>query len=203
MARRSDHNREELHALILDRARGIAEEKGLRGLTARRIAADIGYAPGTIYNLFANLNNLILQLRGNTLDAFYDFMSANEIAGEPEEILINIANNYITFVSEHANLWGIMFEHKLPDGFEVPDWYHQKAYRLLKPVEDALAAYFSPEQDEDRLHHAQVLWASLHGICAIQITGKLVKKESAEMMTQSLITIYVQGLRFEYNLAKS
>jgi len=100
MARRSDHSREELHALILECARGIAEKKGLRGLTARRIAADIGYAPGTIYNLFANLDNLILQLRGNTLDAFYDFMSANAIDGDPEEILINIANNYITFVRE-------------------------------------------------------------------------------------------------------
>ena len=59
MARRSDHSRDELKALILDCAREIAEEEGLRGLTARRIATEIGYAPGTIYNLFSNLDDLI------------------------------------------------------------------------------------------------------------------------------------------------
>jgi len=200
MARRSDHSRDELKALILDCARGIAEEEGLRGLTARRIAAKIGYAPGTIYNLFSNLDDLILQLRGETLDTLYDYLSSKVVNGEPEAILINIAQNYITFVSKHANLWGIMFEHKLPDSFKVPDWYHNKSLRLLKLGENAIATFFSPEQDEDRLHHAQILWASLHGICSVQIAGKLVKKESAELMVQSLITKYVEGLRYEFKV---
>ncbi len=194
MARRSDHSRDELKALILDCAREIAEEEGLRGLTARRIATEIGYAPGTIYNLFSNLDDLILHLRGETLDTLYDYLSSKAIDGEPEAILINIANNYITYVSEHANLWGIMFEHKLPDNFKSPDWYHNKSLRLLKLAENAIAAFFSPEQDEDRLHHAQILWASLHGICSVQIAGKLVKKETAELMVESLITKYVAGL---------
>ena len=200
MARRSDHNRDELKALILDCARGIAEEEGLRGLTARRIAANIGYAPGTIYNLFSNLDDLVLQLRGETLDTLYDYLSSKVVNGEPEAILINVALNYITFVSKHANLWGIMFEHKLPNSFKVPDWYHNKSLRLLKLGENAIATFFSPEQDEDRLHHAQILWASLHGICSVQIAGKLVKKESAELMVHSLITKYVEGLRYEFKV---
>ena len=52
MARRSDHSREELYDLALESARVIAEIEGLRGLAARRIARDIGYTVGTIYNLF-------------------------------------------------------------------------------------------------------------------------------------------------------
>ena len=68
MARRSDHSREELYALILDSARSIVEEDGFSGLTARRVASSIGYAPGTIYNLFSNLDDLILHLRGKVLD---------------------------------------------------------------------------------------------------------------------------------------
>jgi AcrR family transcriptional regulator len=202
MARRSDHSRDELKALILDCARGIAEEEGLRGLTARRIATEIGYAPGTIYNLFSNLDDLILQLRGETLDTLYDYLSSRVINGEPEAILISIAYNYINFVSKHANLWGLMFEHKLPENFESPDWYHNKSLRLLKLAENAIAAFFSLGQDEDRLHHAQILWASLHGICSVQIAGKLVKKESAELMVQSLITKYIAGLRNEYSEAE-
>ena len=39
-------------------AREIAEKEGLRGLTARRIAREIGYTVGTLYNLFDNLDDL-------------------------------------------------------------------------------------------------------------------------------------------------
>ena len=200
MARRSDHSRIELSTLILESARDIAEEEGLGGLTARRIAAKIGYAPGTIYNIFSNLDDLILQLRGETLDSLHDFLSLNAVDGEPEEILINIAKNYIKYVREHPKLWGLMFEHRLPDGDQVPDWYHEKATRLLNFAENAIATLFTSGEVKERLHHAQVLWASLHGICSIQVAGKLVLKEPAELMARSLITNYVEGLRYELDV---
>ena len=197
MARRSDHSREELHALIMESARKLAEEDGLGGLTARRIASRIGYAPGTIYNLFSNLDDLVLQLRGETLDSFYEFLSARMTKGPAEEVLVNIAQSYIEFVSKHSQLWAILFEHRLPEGYQVPDWYHARATRLLGLVEQAIAEFFEPEQSHQRLHHAQVLWASLHGICSIQLAGKLVLKQSTDLMARSLISNYVAGLRRE------
>jgi AcrR family transcriptional regulator len=71
MARRSDHTRDELHRLALDAARRITEREGLRGLRARQIARDIGYTIGTLYNLFEDLDDLILHLNGETLDALF------------------------------------------------------------------------------------------------------------------------------------
>jgi len=89
-----------------------------------------------------------------------------------------------------------MFEHIIQGG-EVPDWYKEKSRRLLRLAEDALAQFFSPDQEEERFHNAQVLWAALHGICSVQFTGKLVKKDSADAMVESLISKYVEGLRHE------
>ncbi len=198
MARRSDHSREELHTIILAAAREIAEKEGLRGLTARRIADKIGYAPGTIYNLFVNLDDLIIRLRGETLDELYELISSVSIDGEPDDILVNIARHYILYIHEHPKLWNLMFEHTLQDGQKAPEWYHEKSLRLLSLAEEAIAPFFFPEQEDERFHHAQVLWAALHGICSVQIAGKLVKKESAEAMAQSLITKYVEGLRYEF-----
>lgn len=40
----------------------------LRGITARRIATNIGYSPGTLYNVFVNLEDLIVQLNIDTLN---------------------------------------------------------------------------------------------------------------------------------------
>lgn len=67
MARRPDHSRDELYALAMNAARGIVERDGIRGLTARNIATAIGYSPGTLYNLFDNLDDLALQINGATL----------------------------------------------------------------------------------------------------------------------------------------
>lgn len=200
MARRSDHTRDELSKLILSAARELANAKGLRGLTARQIADKIGYAPGTIYNVFANLDDLIMQLRGATLDELYDRLSKNMIKGSPEVILINIAYQYIAYVSEYPLLWNIMFEHRLPDDGERYAWYHEKTLRLLGLAEQAIAPFFNPDQADEFLHHVQVLWASLQGICYVHISGKLIIKEPAEGMAESLITNYIKGLRYETSI---
>ena len=68
MARRKDHSHEQLHTMATDAARELAEEEGLRGITARRIADKIGYSAGTLYNVFENLDDLIVHLNGSTLD---------------------------------------------------------------------------------------------------------------------------------------
>ena len=81
MARRNDHSREELYQLALGAARDIAEAEGLRGLTARRIAAEIGYSVGTLYNVFVNLDDLIIHLNGSTLDQLYKALSQGSRSG--------------------------------------------------------------------------------------------------------------------------
>jgi AcrR family transcriptional regulator len=78
MGRRNDHSKEELERLILDNAYKIIGDEGLEALTARRLAKDIGYAPGTIYNLFHSMDDLILILQGKTLDHLYTLLSSSE-----------------------------------------------------------------------------------------------------------------------------
>ncbi len=72
MARRKDHTREELHGMALAEAWRIAEAEGLRGLTARRVAREIGYTVGTLYNVFTDLDDLVVQLIGRIFDALYE-----------------------------------------------------------------------------------------------------------------------------------
>lgn len=67
MARRSDHTRDELRTLILEAAWSIIGQENAEGLTARRVASEIGYAPGTVYNLFESMDDLILNINLRTL----------------------------------------------------------------------------------------------------------------------------------------
>ena len=190
--------------MALDAAWTIAESEGYRGLTVRNIAEKIGYVPGTLYNVFDNLDDLVLQLRGETLNALERLVSeAMSSPGPPEAKVIAMARSYIGFVREHPKLWNVMFEHILPDGQDVPKWYHDKTSLLLRLVEDAIAPLFPSGRKENLQHHAHILWAGVHGICIVQLTDKVIVKDgSAEGMATSLISNYLNGLQAAAGLAR-
>ena len=83
MPPRGEHSRAELRALILSAAGEIAEAEGPRGLTARAIAGRIGYSPGTLYNVLADLDDVVLQLNADTLDALHARLADVRRAGVP------------------------------------------------------------------------------------------------------------------------
>src|SRR5262245_29039349 len=101
MARRSDHTREELYKLALDAARKIVGKEGLRGLSTRRVAGEIGYTAGTLYQLFDDLDDLIMRLNGTTLDALYSMCGEVSPSGDPGMALKELANRYIDFVAKN------------------------------------------------------------------------------------------------------
>ena len=195
MGRRSDHSRDELYAMALKAARDIAEEDGLRGLTTRRIAQEIGYTVGTLYNVFENLDDLILHLNGTTLDDLYEVCSKVRLDEESEAAVRALAESYVRFIREHPKRWSILFEHHLPDGRELPEWHHEKVRRLLGLLEQALAPLFAPGQEAERHHSARVLWASLYGIGALESVSKLGQNVSVESLSESLFSNFLAGLR--------
>lgn len=195
MGRRSDHTREELYDLALEAAASIAEVEGLRGLTARRIAKDIGYTHGTLYNVFEDLDDLVVHLNGRTLDALYESLKDLRLDGEPETALGTLARGYVAFTRLQPRLWNLLFEHHLPEGRELPDWHYEKVLRLLALVETALAPLFLPGQEAERHHSARVLWSALHGICSLEASRKMAEWESVEALAGSLIEYYIAGLQ--------
>ncbi len=195
MARRSDHSREELHALALAAAREIAEKEGMSRLTSRRIAARNGYSVGTLYNLFDNLDELILRLNGTTLDALFEALVGLRLDEQPEAAVRTLAEGYIRFVRDHPKLWNLQFQHHWPDGQPIPDWHEESVRRVLGLLERALAPLFAPGQEAERLHTARVLWSSLHGMVSLEGADRLAATESLEAMADSLATNYLAGLR--------
>jgi AcrR family transcriptional regulator len=194
MARRSDHTREELYEMALQAAERLVEDEGLSGLTVRRVASEIGYTHGTLYNIFADLDDLIVHLNGRTLDALYEALKDISAKGEPQAALTRLSEGYIAFSRRHRNLWALLFEHHASDGRELPEWHGEKILHLLSLAETALAPLFPEGKEQERVHSARVLWSSLHGICSLEASQKLAKHETVEALTRSLILFYVEGL---------
>ncbi len=195
MARRKEHTHDQLHTMALDAAREIAGVEGLRGLTARRIATKIGYAPGTLYNVFDNLEDLVTQLNIDTLDSLYEACKAAPTNDDPVVALKSLARAYIQFTNDHPRLWSVLFERNLPHGNALSEQHLAKVRQLLALVEATIAPLFMSGQEEDRLRSARVLWTGLHGICSLSDTGSMTTFETPTTLADTLITNYVAGLR--------
>ena len=194
MARRSDHSRKELHDLALEAAKRIAERNGLRGLSSRGIAREIGYTIGTIYNLFDDFDDIIVHLNARTLDCLYDALAKVRLGKGPEMDLIAIAKAYAGFTNQNAMLWGLLFEHHLPEGKTLPDWYYERIYRLYELIETALEPLFDARQKMKKRHTARVLWGSLHGITLLSRQDR-IGGENSSRLAETMITNFVRGLR--------
>lgn len=200
MGRRSDHSRDEIRRMALAAAQRRLESGGLAALTARRVADDIGYAVGTLYNLFDNLDMLIVHVNGATLDMLHDELAPTVTGRNPDSDLAAMLAAYLRFLAEKGHLWGALFEHRRTGDTPLPDWYLAKVARVLGVLEAALRPLFPAGDAAGCSQAARVLWASLHGICSLGEAGKLpvISAQSVADMAGSLVDNYVAGLRMRH-----
>ena len=196
-ARKSELKRQRVFEGSLAVAKRIASTEGMEGLTARRIARGAGCSVGTVYNVFGNLDTVILHLNATTLDALYGELATVDKAGDPAMKIGELVERYMKFTEDNANLWNVIFEHVWPKGYDLPDWYRRCIDRLLGVLADALAPLFPEDQKGERFHAATVLWGGLHGIHSLAATGKLgtITSENAHVMADMLTRNFIEGLR--------
>ncbi len=197
MGRRSSHTPQQLRDLILDAAQEIIESDGLSGLSAREIARRIGYSPGTIYNMYQNLDDVILHVEARVLDNLETRLGGIVRSASGPAALPELARAYLAFTQEKPKLWNLLFEHHLPAGTDLPAWYQEKLEGLLKRVEEALAPLFPAGSEADRHRAARVLWAGVHGITSLATADKLsiVTSEAASRLIEDLVQTYLKGIQ--------
>ncbi len=199
MARRNDHTHEELKAMAIAAGKGILISEGYAKFSARKVAKEIGYTIGTIYNIFDNHDHLILCINATTLDDLGAHLSKCEAsAKQPIDALKQLTTSYINFASDNYNCWIALFEHSLPKGVTLPDWYRVKMNDLLTQVEKPLLQLFNNDSEKAE-QTAQTLWASVHGICQLGLTGKLKVKDIDYIinLANNLTESYIKGIELQ------
>lgn len=197
MGRRSIHTPDQLRELIISATTCLLQEEGLCGLSAREVARRIAYSPGTIYNVFQNLDDLLLTIEGRMLDRLAERLDAATAGECPDGQMLLLADTYTRFTHENPRLWNLLFEHRMPAGTEVPNWYKQKLDGLMSRVEAALAPLFADGDRDDIRRAAHVIWAGVHGITSLSTADKLsnITTESAQPMVRDLVTTFLDGIK--------
>lgn len=203
MGRRSLHTSEELRELIIGASTELIQEAGLGGLSAREIARRINYSPGTLYNSFENLDDLVLTIEGRLLDDLLHDLTTVPRGGSPRERVHKIANCYLAFAARNPKLWNLLFEHHIPATRVVPDWYRLKLEALMSEVENALLPLADGLGSEAVRRAARVLWAGVHGIASLSAADKLsiIAADDANVLMNDLVRNYLVGFEAQSAMA--
>jgi len=196
MARRSDHSREEIREMALRAAEQIVVEHGYAGFSARKVATAIGYTVGTLYLVFENIDDLILNINARTLDRLHAKMSDSQIDSvDARDYLLQLGLAYIQFAQDDPHRWAMVFEHRLSENQPMPDWYQEKITRMFAMVEQGLEPLAGQRPQNELTQAAGALWGGVHGICILALTDKLgmAGVDSVKELTQSLISNYLKG----------
>lgn len=189
-----------LRTQILDTAEAMVRELGMRGLSMRKIAARIGYSVATLYTQFRNQDDLILQLNSRTLYQLHaELAEAAHSHPQAEARLLAMAHAYADFAHQHPNRFLMAFEHRLPAGQPVPDWLRKQVDALLYLAADLIGP-LRPGADEAAARGlAAGLWAAVHGLTLLSLTGKLnfsiVDAAPRTALMGDLVIHYLRGVR--------
>lgn len=190
--------REGLKEDLITASERIIRSQGLPALTARSLASEVKCAVGTIYNVFDDLDDLIVEVNGMTLSRLIPVLTAaRKDEASVEDQLMALAFSYIRFISEEKNLWTALMQHHLPEGRTLPDWYLPKLGKLFVQIELSISPLFAEDNPEDKVRSARILWSNLHGLCSLVLSDKLdlVSGDNIETLAEDMVHTYLAGIK--------
>jgi AcrR family transcriptional regulator len=175
---RRDRERQGLRQAILAAAREIAAREGWQAVSIRKVAERIEYSPPTIYEHFVSKEALLAELMRDGFRLLMERVRAGDsVAAAPEERIRGVALAYWEFAWDHPELYqvmhglgGVPFCSDLDTG--APPAEAQVVFQFTMDAVKDLAGRSAPSCDdvEAAVH---ILWATLHGLVALTMAGRI------------------------------
>jgi AcrR family transcriptional regulator len=157
---------------LIAAAERVIETQGLGHLRARDLAVQAGCSVGAIYNVFTDLDGLILEINANTLRAIGAKMAAVECAA-PLDCLLRLADAYLDYAVDHRRRWDTLFNHQMPLDAITPDWFMQVQDDAFSYIEAPLAR-LRPDVPAPALGLlGRSIFAAVHGMVALGLDQRV------------------------------
>jgi AcrR family transcriptional regulator len=176
VARETERRRAELRERLIDIAETQVRADGIGALRARSLADQAGCAVGAIYNVFNDMNGLILAVNVRTFVRL-GAQVANAVKGRedtpPIDRILAMADAYVDFATDERNLWRAVFGIEMTADSDVPDWYMDELAQLFALIAKPLSE-LEPEATHEELElHTRTLFASIHGIMLLSLERRI------------------------------
>ena len=178
---RTEARHQALREALLAAAERRIAESGLAGLKARELAQEAGCALGALYNVFEDLDALVLAVNARTLEALEAAVSGAAANGDPVARVQALADAYVGYAAAHRQRWATLFDHRMAGGRPLPAWYAALLARLFAQVEAPLAALRPRMAEAERASLARSLFSAVQGVVALGLDEKLGPMPEAQL----------------------
>lgn len=215
-APRSQEDRELIREKIVEEALGLISEHGFASFSMRKLASRMGMTATTIYNYYANKDELYLMILTKGFDMLYKrFVEIYDSCDDGPRKLMRMVEAYIDFGINKAYYYNIMFTSDAPKyrdyvGTEIEPvalFEKQTALRLIDITSKALkdAATVTQSMSPDHVRYFIIkLWSTLHGIIALYNSRVLPEVEDdPEQMIEKIAIDLLAPVLSKQNADKS
>lgn len=172
---------------IIEKALNVTRAKGIGGLTARTLSAELGSSSKTIFGLFLNMEEVQKEVKKAAYALYKTYQRKAMAEGEyPPYKASGMA--YITFAKEEKELFRLLFmcnrsgENKEDNREEI------------RPLLDIIMTDLGLTEEEAYIFHIEQ-WIYVHGIAAMIATDYL--DWDTEFISRALSDVY-QGFKHRY-----
>lgn len=170
-----------LRRRILDAARKLYLAGGAEAVSARKIAAAVGASPAALYRHFRGIEDLLHALRMEGHETLATYLRAVPATLPALARLEAMGRAYHRFALENLHHFALMFFIR---GDERPrrEAVQQELFTLML-LRDAVAGGIAAGElraDLDVMTVTTVLWAQVHGVTALAVSGLMVQATVAE-----------------------
>lgn len=182
-AARRERNRQEMIESIVTTAEEIVAREGTDGLTIRKVAGELGYSPGALYEYFdskeAILGALYFQGTGGLDNCCIDLLHTHSSNASAIEIIADLGRTYRSYALDHAEIYRLAFcEMKAPRTVAEtasPDDLTGSFGILLETAKRGIRE--GSIVDLPAIEIAYAAWSAVHGFVLLEISGHLTGAE--------------------------
>jgi AcrR family transcriptional regulator len=180
---------------LIAAAEEVIETQGLGELRARDLAKTAGCSLGAIYNVFTDMDGLILEVNANTLRAIGQTMACIA-APSPTAQFLQLADAYVLYAARNRLRWDALFSHRMQAEATAPDWFIETQNTAFSHIEPPLAA-LCPQLDSNALHLlGRSIFAAVHGMVALGLDKRIAPTDLPVLRVQIalVVTALARGL---------
>jgi AcrR family transcriptional regulator len=163
---------------VVQAAMHVVEKAGLRSLTARRVASRLGASTAPVYQHFANMDGLLLEVMRETQRSLLEYASRPYT----DRVFLNMGTGIAMFACEHRGLYrALMLE---------GDRYRDVVAEFLDQLESAMAkdVRFTSLSARERHDLLTKMWTFTHGLASL-ISAGLIKNCTQDLVVSTLLDV--------------
>ena len=169
--KRREKQKAELRSELVAAAHKLVQEEGYEGLTIRKLAKRVGYAPMSVYSYFADKQDILFALAEDAFETLARRIEEHP-SDDPVEALQAVMTEYAAFGLGNPNEYRTVFmteKTRPPEGRSFQEMHEANpAIKVLITRVEACVAAGKLQGDPRAI--ATMLWAVGHGTISLLIT---------------------------------